>query len=92
MKSNFFTSSVIAATALLGAAPAYGVGIELVQRDGITIMREVTDTLACTNCVHVGGSCLIGEGNCMTSEHASCTACGDKGSICVSDAGTCDNP
>ncbi|KAI0453801.1 hypothetical protein F5B21DRAFT_525449 [Xylaria acuta] len=92
MKTTFLTISTVVFTALLGAAPAAAVGIEFVERDGITIVREATHTLACTNCVHVGGQCLIGEGNCMTSEHASCTACGNQGSICVSDFGSCDNP
>ncbi|KAI1121233.1 hypothetical protein F5Y10DRAFT_272301 [Nemania abortiva] len=92
MKTNFFTASIVAFTALLGAAPAAGIGIEVFERDGVTVLREATDTLECTNCVHVGGSCLIGEGNCMGSEHASCTACGNKGAICVSDYGTCDYP
>ncbi|KAI0390191.1 hypothetical protein F5Y17DRAFT_80324 [Xylariaceae sp. FL0594] len=90
MKS-YATVAVMACAAFLSTSVA-AVGIEVFERNGVTVVREATHTLACTNCVHVGGSCLIGEGNCYSSEHASCTACGNKGSICVSDFGNCDNP
>ncbi|KAM0794744.1 hypothetical protein BDR22DRAFT_894894 [Usnea florida] len=93
------TALFIIASAIFGAmanpAPS-AMGIEVVRRDGLTIVREVPRALSsrsCTNCVHVGGACTIGEGNCMTSEHASCTDCGTGDVICVdTDGGSCSAP
>ncbi|QSZ33606.1 hypothetical protein DSL72_005174 [Monilinia vaccinii-corymbosi] len=82
------TFSIIASMAIFGAmanpAPS-PMGIEVVRQDGRTIVREVPRSLSgrCTNCVHVGGACTIGQGNCMTSEHAYCTDCGAGDVICV---------
>ncbi|KAI8949443.1 hypothetical protein F4801DRAFT_580406 [Xylaria longipes] len=92
MKTTFFTISTVVFTALLGTAPAIAMGIEFVERDGITVVREATNTIACTDCVPAGGQCVIGAGNCMTSKKAYCTACAKRGSICVSNTGSCDNP
>ncbi|RYC61906.1 hypothetical protein CHU98_g4293 [Xylaria longipes] len=40
MKTTFFTISTVVFTALLGTAPAIAMGIEFVERDGITVVRE----------------------------------------------------
>ena len=110
------TFLIVASMAIFGAmanpAPS-PMGIEVIRRDGLTMIREVVsfsdiDKLQsrwltrsqahglgkrCTNCVHVGGACTIGEGNCMTSEHASCTDCGSGDVICVdTDGGSCQAP
>ncbi|KAL9126062.1 MAG: hypothetical protein Q9175_007975 [Cornicularia normoerica] len=95
MQTTFF---IIVSMAIFGAmanpAPS-PMGIEVIRRDGLTMVREVPRSLGrrCTNCVHVGGACTIGEGNCMTSEHASCTDCGSGDVICVdTDGGSCSAP
>ncbi|KAI0129661.1 hypothetical protein BJ170DRAFT_692334 [Xylariales sp. AK1849] len=93
------TSFIIASMAIFGAmanpAPS-PMGIEVIRQNGVTVVREVAHSLSgrsCTNCVHVGGACTIGEGNCMTSEHASCTDCGNGDVICVdTDGGSCSAP
>lgn len=92
------TAFIIIASAIFGAmatpAPSQ-MGIEVVRRDGLTMVREVPRALsrACTNCVHVGGECTIGEGNCYATEHALCTDCGNGRVICVDqDGGSCDAP
>ncbi|KAI0020945.1 hypothetical protein F4780DRAFT_322288 [Xylariomycetidae sp. FL0641] len=96
MKTIFAIASVAILGAMANPSPM-GMGVEVIRRDdGTTIVREVPRALnkrTCTNCVHVGGTCTIGEGNCMSSEHGSCTDCGDKGVICVdTEGGSCNAP
>ncbi|KAF4967408.1 hypothetical protein FZEAL_10535 [Fusarium zealandicum] len=62
--------STMAATAI--ASPnALPMGVEVVERDGKTIVREVPHALLsrgleprCRECVGQGGSCTIGDGSC----------------------------
>ncbi|KAK0737784.1 hypothetical protein B0T18DRAFT_420566 [Schizothecium vesticola] len=77
---------------------AHAMGIPIHEDSANSIVREVVpgtspanDAAFCTNCVHVGSRCNIGEGNCFTSEQASCTYCGKEcGSICVRDGIPCE--
>lgn len=44
----------------------------------------------CNNCVHSGGRCTVGDGNCYGSEHAYCTWCGTHcKSICIPQGEDC---
>ncbi|KAK1749431.1 hypothetical protein QBC47DRAFT_441789 [Echria macrotheca] len=97
MKNVFVTIALVALSALSNAAPpdpaAVPIGIEIYEENGMTRVREVASELGalCTNCVHVGGRCNIGEGNCYGTEKASCTYCGKPcGSICVRDGIPCE--
>ncbi|KAK3315864.1 hypothetical protein B0H66DRAFT_559901 [Apodospora peruviana] len=96
---NFILIATLLSALASAAAPdpaTLPVGIEIFEENGVTVVREVANKLSergelCTNCVHVGSSCQIGEGNCYSSEHASCTYCGQPcGSICVRDGIPCD--
>ncbi|KAG9514618.1 hypothetical protein KCV07_g7983, partial [Aureobasidium melanogenum] len=95
MKNTFILTSMAIIGALATTIPSQ-MGIEVIRRDGEVMVREVPRDLnkrACTNCVHVGGECTIGEGNCYSSEHASCTDCGNGRVICVdTDGGSCSAP
>ncbi|KAF0640965.1 hypothetical protein FPSE5266_03272 [Fusarium pseudograminearum] len=89
--------SSMAATAI--ASPnALPMGVEVVERDGKTIVREVPHALLsrgleprCRECVGQGGSCTIGDGSCYAEDPPLyCTWCGDKcGSRCVRQGQTC---
>ncbi|TGO79912.1 hypothetical protein BPOR_1858g00010 [Botrytis porri] len=93
------TTFLIATFAVFGAiatpAPSF-LGIEVIREDNVTLVREVPRSLnarSCTNCVHVGGECTIGKGNCYSSEHGSCTDCGNGRVICVdTSGGSCAAP
>ncbi|KAM3085731.1 hypothetical protein ACMFMG_002796 [Clarireedia jacksonii] len=92
MQTSFIIATTLAifGAAIAGPAPS-PMGIEVIrQENGVTMVREVARSLterSCTGCVHVGGQCTIGEGNCYASEHAYCTDCGNGRVICVDTAG-----
>lgn len=59
----------------------------------LTTQSKPPNKRSCTNCVHVGDHCTIGEGHCYATEHAYCTDCGDIGTICVdTQGGSCSAP
>ncbi|KAM0364797.1 hypothetical protein ACHAPK_010189 [Fusarium culmorum] len=67
-----FTSMAATAIASPNALP---MGVEVVERDGKTIVREVPHALLsrgleprCRECVGQGGSCTIGDGSCYAED------------------------
>ncbi|EGX96247.1 hypothetical protein CCM_00902 [Cordyceps militaris CM01] len=85
MKVNFLTLAAMALANIPGAAAAPAdapMGIEITERDGVTLIREVPHgrlgvDKRCRQCVHLGNRCTIGDGSCYASEHGSCTWCGN---------------
>ncbi|KAF4437911.1 NLS2 [Fusarium austroafricanum] len=97
--SLLFTSMAATVIASPNAMP---MGVEVVERDGKTIVREVPHALLesrgdlaprCRECVGQGGRCTIGDGSCYAEDPPLyCTWCGDKcKSICVRQGQTCGN-
>ncbi|KAK4628723.1 hypothetical protein CLAFUW4_08563 [Fulvia fulva] len=97
---NMYALNIIAASFAIVGAMANSIpsqmGVEVIRENGNVLVREVAHPLskrACTNCVHVGGHCIIGEGNCYSTENALCTDCGAAGTICVDrQGGSCSAP
>ncbi|KAK1833941.1 hypothetical protein QBC39DRAFT_369570 [Podospora conica] len=95
MHLSLLTPILLSLSTLAHAATP--MSIEVYEENGKTVVREVpgtslanVDAAFCTNCVHVGGRCNIGEGNCYASEKASCTYCGGACKICVREGITCE--
>ncbi|POR36801.1 Uncharacterized protein TPAR_03005 [Tolypocladium paradoxum] len=91
MKTNFLTIAALAFATISGAAANLAglpMGVEITERDGMTLVREVSHEhpgveKRCREYVHLGGRCTIGDG--------SCTCCGNHcKSICVPDGETCE--
>ncbi|RDA85542.1 hypothetical protein CP532_3326 [Ophiocordyceps camponoti-leonardi (nom. inval.)] len=72
MKSTSILSAIIAMAVTSAATPGpLPMGVEIVERDGQTFVREVPHQLLgrgiearCRNCVGQGGRCTIGDGSC----------------------------
>ncbi|KAM0815577.1 hypothetical protein AB5N19_01376 [Seiridium cardinale] len=97
---NFFAISILTCAAIFNMTPALAaspMGVEIIERDGKTIVREsFHDESAgmekrCRECKHTGQRCTIGDGSCYSSENAGCTWCGSHcKSICVAEGQTCE--
>ncbi|KAM5380889.1 hypothetical protein ACJZ2D_003413 [Fusarium nematophilum] len=99
MKFLTFLIASMAATSSASPGPL-PMGVEVVERDGKTIVREVPHQLLgrglqsrCRECVGQGDHCTIGDGSCFAEDPPLyCTWCGDKcGSICVRQGQNCQN-
>ncbi|KND91879.1 hypothetical protein TOPH_03596 [Tolypocladium ophioglossoides CBS 100239] len=99
MKTNFLAIAALAFATISGAAanPAgLPMGVEITERDGMTLVREVSHEhlgveKRCRECVHLGGRCTIGDGSCYGAEHGSCTWCGNHcKSICIPNGESCE--
>ncbi|KAK2600089.1 hypothetical protein QQS21_005175 [Conoideocrella luteorostrata] len=78
MKTSAIVSILTAMATVSVASPsALPMGVEVVERDGMTIVREVPHELLgrdlksrCRECVGQGGKCTIGDGSCFAENPA----------------------
>ncbi|RCI14844.1 hypothetical protein L249_6709 [Ophiocordyceps polyrhachis-furcata BCC 54312] len=99
MKPTSILSAIITMAVTCAATPGpLPMGVEIVERDGQTFVREVPHQLLgrgiearCRNCVGQGGRCTIGDGSCYAENPPMyCTWCGDRcKSVCVRSGQRC---
>ncbi|QPG95505.1 hypothetical protein C2857_000994 [Epichloe festucae Fl1] len=101
MKTTGVLGIVITASAAISSVSSHALpmGVEIVERHGITMVREVPHELLgrdvaprCRECVGQGGRCTVGDGSCYKEDPPLyCTYCGDRcRSVCVRQGQSCD--